>query len=178
MTHKELCILTAKRFIKDGMVALIEYQSYATGEFPDVLIFSLGYTTLFEIKTSKADFLKDNQKDCRKKYKSKLDWFLETVHKKCFVRLKAEYPELFFIQAPHLGRKRYYVCEPELIQPNEVKNGWGLYWFKNKKFHLKKISNNFQRDIHSEITILTHAFRKYSEGEKEQILVNGYRRRY
>ena len=34
MTHTELCLATAKHFLKDAIVALYEYQSYATREFP------------------------------------------------------------------------------------------------------------------------------------------------
>ena len=38
MTHSELCEITAKHFIKKAIVALWEYQSAVTAEFPDVLL--------------------------------------------------------------------------------------------------------------------------------------------
>lgn len=45
---------------------------------------------------------------------------------------------------PMFGDRRSYVCEWGLIQPEEVPNGWGLYWYKNGKFYQKKNSDYFK----------------------------------
>ena len=72
MTHFELCKKTAERFIKNSgnNVALYDYQNYDSGEFPDVLIYG-NSTILFEIKMTKQDFIADDNKPCRIKYKLK-----------------------------------------------------------------------------------------------------------
>ena len=70
--------------------------------------------------------------------------------------------------------QRYYVCPWGLIQQDEV-GGWGLIWFKNERFYRKKESEKFRRNIHAELALLTHAFRKY-EGLKEcNIMVDKFK---
>ena len=71
INHYELCKITAEWILKKSKVVLYEYQSFATGEFPDVLSFQNGFTKLFEIKMDKQDFKKDQAKDCRISYKIK-----------------------------------------------------------------------------------------------------------
>jgi hypothetical protein len=83
----------------------------------------------------------------------------------------------FIKQAPHLGRQRYYVCPKELIQPEEINNGWGLYWY-NGKFSKKKESKNFKHDMFAEMNIISHAFRKYGNGNSENIIIRKYERNY
>lgn len=41
------------------------------------------------------------------------------------------------------GDKRYYVCYGDFIKPEELPEGWGLYWYINGRFHLKKESLDF-----------------------------------
>ena len=64
ITHRELCIATAKKFNK--ILALYEYKSYASAEEPDVLIFDYNHTKLFEIKISMADFKRPEER-CKTK---------------------------------------------------------------------------------------------------------------
>jgi len=82
--------------------------------------------------------------------------------------------EEFIKQQPHLGRKRYYVCPKNLIDPDEIKNGFGLYYFTGEKFYLKKKSKSFKCDIYSELKLLSHAFRKYAHEGEKNILINRY----
>ncbi len=181
MTHRELCKLTAERFSNKCYVTLYEYQSFASNEFPDVLVFN-GITTLYEIKINKSDFLADSKKESRKEYKVKgfldFDWV-----KRHWIQLKnLTFAEInwknlnldnWIIQYPHLGRKRYYVCPKGLIDPEEINNGFGLYWY-NGRFSLKKESQIFKNDIFTESNILQHAFRKYGNGNKENIIIGKY----
>jgi hypothetical protein len=171
LTHFELCKLTAKRFAKDNWITLCDYQSYACDEFPDVLCFN-GLTTLFEIKISRSDFLADAKKEHRQKWKPKGSWRFNVM--KHMAEYSPDRPELWYIEAPHLGRNRYYVCESGLINANELPNGWGLYWVRGNRFYLQKKSGLFKRNIHKEINILAHAFRKYASGNGENIIVNKY----
>ena len=175
--HYELCKITAERFIKESDVVLFEYQSYATEEFPDVLCFNGGYTTIFEIKVNYQDFLKDEKKECRIKYEMKYftRWYLSKDYDR-ILKIAWNNPILqeFRQEAPHLGKQRYLVCPKDLIQPEKVNNGWGLYWW-NKKFYMKKESRIFRNDIHAELKILTHAMRKEQNGHGDNILVKPYR---
>lgn len=228
MTHSELCKATAERFIKNGMLALYEYQSYATSEFPDVLVVGNGWTTLYEIKTSRSDFLADAKKDARKKWSPKgyvrfeyvrirscgsfcplpkhdiislvgcknCDYFDgKTKHyNKQYQEVEAvrcicdggrgattkwinENPELYYIEKPHLGDHRYFVCEGEIIKPEDLPEGWGLYWIRGGKFYLKHESKKWRPNVFEERNIVTHAFRRWVSGDSTGILVNAYGRR-
>lgn len=174
MNHYELCYVTAKKCItkEKADVVLFEYQSTAIGEFPDVLMYRKGYTTLYEIKVSRTDFKKDGNKGCRKKYKLKYAWYFNKKTELTDINWKN--PEIgeMIKEAPHLGGKRYYVCPEGLIQPEEILNGWGLFWVgKYHRFFLKKKSEIFRRNIHDEIKLLTHAFRKYGNANRKGILI-------
>ena len=174
MTHTELCRLTAERFVKDSgnNIALYEYQSFVSGEHPDVLVY--GHSTiLFEIKMSRADFLSDKHKDARVKYKTR-----SYIHRDNYTgryEIKYHRPIARWNEKPHLGLKRYYVCESGVIQPGEVER-WGLYWFRGGKFFKKKESEIFVRNIHAENRLLSHAFRKYASSiEYVNIIIKPYR---
>jgi hypothetical protein len=178
MTHFELCKITAERFIKESEIALYEYQNFATGEFPDVICFNGAYSKLFEIKVDYQDFKKDNLKDCRREYDVKYFGTFK-YYKNILKGVMFEHPELqeFIKQAPHFGRQRYYVCPKALIQPEEISNGWGLYWY-DRKFSKKKESKNFKHDMFAEMNIMSHAFRKYGNGHSENIIIRKYKRNY
>lgn len=175
MNHFELCKLTANRFLKESDVILYEYNTVISNELPDVLCFKKGYTKLFEIKISYSDFKADLKKDNRSKIKVTY-WPYFERHNNKIKRLLWGKPDMkeFIREAPHLGSKRYYVCPWGMIQPDEV-DGWGLYWVKNNKFYKKKKSKIFRRNIHLEIGLLTHAFRKFASLNDTNILINTYR---
>jgi hypothetical protein len=174
LSHYDLCETTAKRYLKDSSVVLYEYQNWVIGEFPDVLCYQRDKTVLYEIKVSKSDFLADSKKESRTKWKNRKGYFFRNAEEE-ELRWQVLAPELMFIEKPHLGKYRYYVCPVELIAPDEVPNGWGLIWFKNGRFYKKKESRKFVRNIHDEIRILTHAMRKYASGSGNNILVNTYK---
>lgn len=178
ITHYDLCKITAERFSKDSEITLFEYQSYATSEFPDVLCFCGGYSTLFEIKINYNDFKKDFEKDCRIKYRIKYgihpEWTDSKYKKLKRYTWKSYGMEEFIREAPHLGRQRYYVCPSGLVQAEEIDEKWGLYWYKNNRFYKKKESSIFRNDMYAEMRLLEHAFRKYASGLNHNILIKKY----
>lgn len=177
ISHFDLCKLTAEKFLKQSKIILYEYQSVAVNEFPDVLRFKNGNTFLYEIKVTKQDFKKDAQKECRQE--KKIKFFPEYRWDKKNIVIKTKFTQKydireFIIEKPHLGNERYYVCPSGLIQPDEIQNGWGLYWYNGKTLRMKKESKSFRANKHAELRILEHAFRKYYSGNGNNILVNGY----
>ena len=182
ITHAELCIATAKRFIKK--VALYEYKSLASAEEPDVLIFEDGYTELYEIKTSIADFRRDHKKDARKKYKTQY-WAQYIPLKEpdkngvnkysTLLKLDKGHIEIFYIEKEHLGNRRFYVCPWGVIPVESVPEGWGLYYYKNGKFYNKKPSSRFRSNLAKENDLAIHALRRYASGDSKGIMVNTYK---
>lgn len=223
MTHSELCFITAQHFASEALVALWEYQSPVTAEFPDVLVFGTSSSTLFEIKTSHSDFLADLHKDARAKWKNDgylqmvVSWRYRDYGETCikyrevitkgFCKNCDDYkgetkrynrrshgdtdavrcafdggarlewvqrnPELYYIEKPHLGNKRYYICEKGLISPKEVPAGWGLYWYNGGRFYLKKESGKFKVNMYDERNIAVNAIYKMSCGDTSKIVVDG-----
>jgi len=165
---------TAKRFLKGSKVVVYEYQSYATTEYPDVLTFN-NITTLYEIKVDRADFIRDSAKECRIKYTMKYFGTLAGANDK-IKKAAFSFPQLqeLIKEKSHLGRKRYYVCPVGLIKPEEIKNGFGLYYYSGGKFRKVKESGTFRNDIFAEMALLAHAFRKYASGDGTNIMVNTY----
>lgn len=161
MTHYELCKKTAERFIKKAHIALYEYSG-VTLEQPDVLLFNGHLSTIFEIKMSRSDFKADAKKDCRTKWKPKgyWTWRKHPELEKFDMEYKQYRPEMYYIEAPHLGLYRYYVCPSGLIKKEEIPEGWGLYWYKNGRYYKKKVSKKFKRNLFQENELLCHALRK------------------
>lgn len=177
MTHAELCLKTAERFV--DKVALYEYKSFASSEEPDVLVFGYSGTTLYEIKMTRSDFIADRKKKCRCKYSAR--WWdhverfeKDKILKRATIRIYQAFPELYLKQEPHLGNLRYFVCEHGLIQPEELPEGWGLYWYKGGKFYQKKVSEKFRSNLKTENHLAIHALRRFASGDKTGILVDSY----
>lgn len=172
--HFYLCELTAKQFLKKSDIILYSYNCQLSSEMPDVLCYKNGYTTLFEIKVSLSDFKADQKKECRTKYKVKYFPYFQR-HNNEIKKLFWKNPDMeeFIKEYPHLGSRRYYVCPYGMIDP-EATEKWGLYWVKNNRLYLKKESKQFKRNIHLEIKILTHAFRRYASLNAENIFINTY----
>ena len=89
----------------------VVFEEFGTGpEIPDAIGFKFGYSILIECKTSRADFLADFKKPHR------ID------------------PEF------GMGNYRLFICEKNLILPEELPNGWGLLYVdpETKKVRKKK----------------------------------------
>jgi len=202
--HAELCRLTAEWALKPpgaDWLALYEYQSFASQEFPDVLTYSPTGTRLYEIKISRSDFKADLKKE------SRISW-VPPYHN--FIRLNAEVvqlrkelnhktrptyvPERFdrylkslkivegsvgewrksYIQVPHLGGERYYVCEPGIILKDELPQGWGLIYYTGGKFKQIQNSGPWKADVRTERDIIAHAMRRYASGDHTGIIIRTY----
>lgn len=204
MTHSELCLATAKWSITPpaaAWLALWEYQSYASQEFPDVLTYHSGSTTLYEIKMSHSDFIADLNKEARTKradtsiysgLHSEIgnlrSWAAKKndalyIDKK-YAR-KLEHIEYYihcyrsqdktYQEAPHLGEHRFYVCPTGIISKDEVPEGWGLIYHDDKgKFRQIIDSGKWKANVKVERDIIAHALRRFASGDKAQIIVHTY----
>lgn len=104
-THNEIVQIAYKWVLKNCScgVAFKEFRTAAcNGEYPDVIGFSSGPSTLVEVKVSRSDFLADKSKHFRST------------------------PEL------GMGDYRYYCCPEGLITPEELPAGWGLVYVNEK----------------------------------------------
>lgn len=158
-------------------MALWEYQSFASQEYPDVLAFKDSDSTLYEIKMSRSDFLNDQKKEVRQKWKPKTSWWGRRGNYRQEAVLQAERPELFYVQFPHLGAHRYYVCLEGVIKVDELPEGWGLYYYKSGKMYKKRESKKFRRDLFQENAILAHALRAYVNGVTKRVVVRKYEKK-
>lgn len=99
-THDEL-VLRAERWLKQigcGVVFRELVTSTYSGEQPDAIGWRSTVSVLIECKANRADFLADKKKPFRRR------------------------PE------DGMGDWRIYMCPPEVIQPEDLPNGWGLLW--------------------------------------------------
>lgn len=122
-----------------------------SGEIPDAIGWKGGQSILIECKASRADFLSDKKKLFRQE------------------------PEL------GLGCYRLYLCPPEVIQPKDLPEGWGLLWVRGKRIERKvgpKGNTFFQcplkafvrRSVHGEVAIMLSALRRLKiRGHFEEI---------
>lgn len=118
ITHEELCRV-AVRWLNNRMVIGVSEISYAS-EIPDALGYGSYGTVLIECKTSRADFLRDGKKWCRKD------------------------------SAKGLGNYRYFMCVEGLIKTDELPEKWGLLWVKNGKVYLKKGAKYYGHSGHED----------------------------
>lgn len=182
MTHSELCLETARHFSKEPCkLCLCEYKSFISEEQPDVLCIYFDKSILFEIKMSRADFLADQKKECRKKYVP-YSWAETGINssdsaiRRAWIQFKQGYPQLFYVEKPHLGNSRYYVCPNGMLAPEEMPEGWGLYWYdeNKKRFIQKKESGKFRSNMKKERDLAIHAMRRFSSKITTGIIVNTF----
>ena len=75
-----------------------------SGEIPDAIGWRSGVSVLVECKASRADFLKDKKKVFRRD---------EYIHW-------------------GMGSWRFYMCEPDVIKPEDLPENWGLLYVHEK----------------------------------------------
>ena len=106
MTHFDL-VLRAEKFLQNMncKVVIRDPFSAAThnGEQPDAIGWRDGLSFLIECKASRADFLADKKKP-----------FRQDANK-------------------GMGDWRFYMSPPEIINPDDLPQGWGLLWCYPKK---------------------------------------------
>lgn len=106
MTHKQLVRHMASWYKNrhQSYIVLAEFST-AAQEIPDLLVFESGaHTVLLEVKVSLSDFLSDKGK---------------------FFRQQEDYG---------MGEYRYYVAPHDMIQPEELPAGWGLFEIEEVKY--------------------------------------------
>lgn len=137
MDHKEL-VNRAERWLKNSFhcrVVLAELVAYTRSlETPDAIGWVNNKAILVECKMSRADFYADQKKPARS-------------------------PNMLA-----LGDWRFYLTPRDLLKPNEIPTGWGLYEIHGKRIIYKggsKYANArkppFESDRKSEIAMLVSA---------------------
>ena len=99
-------------------------------EIPDVIGWCSGRSVMIEVKTSRADFIKDKKKFFR-------------IHEDMGV-----------------GDLRYYCCPNGLIKPDEIPNGWGLLYEHNDKIKLVEKAVRKQANLSAERNIMYSLLRR------------------
>lgn len=97
LTHARCVEFAAQYMSKRMPVVLPEFFSF-NAELPDVIGFKDDFSIVYEIKVSRADFLKDFKKSFR------------------------------VMPEKGMGDRRYYVCPKDLIKVDELPRGWGLIY--------------------------------------------------
>jgi hypothetical protein len=139
MTHDVLVKLAARWAEKQAKCAIVlsDVRCGMVQEQPDVLGWTnCGFSTLIEVKVSRADFLRDSKKTFRLSCERGMGW------------------------------KRYYCTPSKLVDASEVRAGWGLLQPTERgKLEVIKGSSTFaawnERD---ERTLLVQATRRAMEG--------------
>jgi len=132
LTHDELCKI-ACTFLREQDCVLIANQPtcYANGENPDAIGFHTSREChVVEVKTSRADFLSDKNKHFRTN------------------------PEF------GMGVMRWYMCEPELIKPDELPENWGLVYAHNGMRDIIVKAKPQQNNIKAEMDYLYNTARR------------------
>ena len=103
-SHADL-VLRAEKWLKRFGCKIVfrEFVAYTPyGEIPDAIGWKSGFSILIECKASRADFLSDKKKKFRQN------------------------PER------GMGHVRLYMCEPSVINKDDLPDGWGLLWVRGK----------------------------------------------
>jgi hypothetical protein len=139
-SHKELIEIVAKWLKKHTNNAQIPNCPYIAkdlmtntdnGEIPDVIGWNYWTSVLIEVKVSRQDFLKDQNKKFR------------------------YMPEL------GMGEFRYYCCPEGLIKEEELPEGWGLLYLNDKnKIDTIKIADRKESNLMCERTMLLSLIRR------------------
>jgi len=144
LTHSDL-VKRAEKWLRafGCKVVLAEFHAVTNnGEIPDAIAWKFGASVLIECKASRSDFLSDKQK--------------------CFRKA----PEL------GMGRYRFYMCPPHVIEKEDLPDGWGLLWVRGK--HIERIVAPRGNQL-----MPTEEFKRftdYGEGSEICLLVSALRR--
>lgn len=142
--HSDLVRVAAGWLRRKGSRCVItdDMKFYSsTGELPDVVGWMRGVSVLVEVKTSRADYLKDKKKPFRQK------------------------PET------GIGQWRFYLCPAGIITPDDLPDGWGLLWVDEKKrvSEVSGVPRNtgwnrvpFEGNLNNERNMLVSALRRKS----------------
>lgn len=112
-------------------VVLYEFAT-RTAETPDAIGWAAGSASvLIECKVTRSDFLRDAKKEARVKPKA------------------------------GMGRKRYYLCPPGVIEVKDLPAKWGLLWVANRQVIVKREARGCpERNLLAEVGFLTAMLRR------------------
>lgn len=126
-THSQL-VERAARYLRNNEKCHVVFTEMVMGyfdEIPDAIGFNLeGCTALIECKTNKADFRNDNKKHFR------------------------------FNKGSGMGMRRYYMCPPGVIQPEDLPYQWGLIWVTPKRCQVVVQPTIMENNVRAEMGML------------------------
>ena len=140
--HYKLCCEGAKWLRKQDYASykIVVVELICIGaENPDIWGTNGFNSALIEVKTSRADFLKDRKKFVRQAQGSKYA----------------------------CGNMRYFLVPEGLVSPDEVPASWGLLEWKDNEISIIKQAQNIPCENHGELAILCSIMRR--EGLKNKI---------
>lgn len=139
-THKEITSAAAKWLKKHKETVLVPNcptvaeelnTASATRESPDVIGWCYWTSILIEVKTSRADFLKDKKKPFRK------------------------------FSQEGMGEFRYYLCPTNLINEKDLPSKWGLLYIDpSNKINIIKKAERADCNLGAERTVLLSIIRR------------------
>jgi hypothetical protein len=131
MLHSTLVAMGVRWLSRQCSVVLYEFAT-AADENPDVIGWASGSgSVLIECKMTRSDFLGDAKKTVR--------------------------------QSPQtgMGRRRYYLCPPEVIQVKDLPKKWGLLWVSKGKVIVKREARGYpERNLLAEVQFLSSMLRR------------------
>lgn len=154
LTHDEL-VAKAAKFLetphrgKDYSQRLPAHCVITTGigcgEIPDVLgFYGAGWTTLIEVKVSRADFLSDAKKPFR------------------------SYP------SHGMGDYRYYLTPEGMLDVDELPSGWGLMEWRGKKLKVVKWGCKMEARKAHEMSVLLSLIRRIGQNAPQGVSIKFY----
>lgn len=144
ISHSELCSIAVRWLRTHGCLVVVkERSSNGTAEIPDAIGFMNRGSILIECKASRSDFLADSKK-----------WFRDQ-----------EYEER------GMGKLRYYMSEPDIINACEVPAKWGLIHVKDGKARIAKHcdENGFKVNYQAEKSLLYAILRGLIPHERDGV---------
>ncbi len=136
--HTELCMLAARWLMRGGRTDKIHCSTVAVEPFslnvteqPDVFGWNYWTTVIIEVKTSRADFKADFNKQ-----------FRQTPTDGC-------------------GEHRFYCCPAGLIREDEIPDGWGLLYDNNGRIEAIRHASRQSANSRAEFHLLASIARKF-----------------
>ena len=131
LQHSTLVAIGVRWLCRRCSVVLYEFAT-AAGENPDVIGWAAGAgSVLIECKLSRSDFLGDARKTVRKN------------------------------PAIGMGRRRYYLSPPDVIQVKDLPPKWGLRWAVKGQVVIKREARGYpERNLLAEVGFLSSMLRR------------------
>ena len=131
MQHSTLVAMGVRWLSRQCSVVLYEFAT-AADENPDVIGWVLGVdSVVIECKLTRSDFLRDATKAVRR------------------------HP------GAGMGRRRYYLCPPDVIQMKDLPPKWGLLWANKSQVIVEREARGHpERNLVAEVRFLSSMLRR------------------